>query len=127
MAVDRAEPGSPSQWLDFARSDLVIARMKPELGVLLESLCYHAQQSAEKCVKAILLQYDIRFPRTHSLDTLLGLLPANCPRPPDEDGIRDLSGYAVEGRYPAGLEGVTPAQHRGPWRSRLLCSSGLSG
>lgn len=112
MAVDRAEPGSPSQWLDFARSDLVLARMKPEPGVLLESLCFHAQQAAEKSVKAVLLQYDVRFPWTHSFHALLGLLPGNCPRPPDEDGIRDLSGHAVAGRYPAGLEPVTLRQHR---------------
>jgi HEPN domain-containing protein len=110
MAADRPDPGTPSEWLDFARSDLDVARMAPAGRMLLDTLCFHAQQAAEKSVKAVLLRLGVPFPRTHSLDILLQMLPEGCRRPPDEDEIRDLSGYAMAGRYPAGLERVTPRQ-----------------
>jgi len=54
-ASDRPEPGSPADWLRYAHSDLVLAETPPPTGVLLELLCYHAQQAAEKALKAALL------------------------------------------------------------------------
>ncbi len=49
MAVDDSSgPGSPLAWLRHARSDLHLAESPPPQGVLLETLCFHAQQTAEK-------------------------------------------------------------------------------
>jgi HEPN domain-containing protein len=42
------------EWINRARSDLALARAKPE-GVYLEDLCFHAQQAAEKAIKALLI------------------------------------------------------------------------
>ena len=81
MLPERPEPGTAADWLRYARSDLVLARMASSAGVLLETLCYHAQQAVEKSIKAMLVQYGIAFPRTHNLRILLELLPVSCPVP----------------------------------------------
>ena len=66
-------PGSPEDWLRYARSDLVTAGMQPKADLLAETLCFHMQQAAEKTLKAILVAYDLDFPWTHNLRTLIDL------------------------------------------------------
>ncbi|HVT02768.1 MAG TPA: HEPN domain-containing protein [Thermoanaerobaculia bacterium] len=53
MPRDRATPGSAEDWLARARSDLAIARSPLPEGAFLEDLCFHAQQAAEKALKAV--------------------------------------------------------------------------
>ncbi len=48
-------PGSPADWLRHAHSDLELARVGRATKVLLEGLCFHAQQAAEKALKAVLV------------------------------------------------------------------------
>ena len=73
--------GSPTDWLRRARSDLALAKSTPAGGdVLPESLCFHAQQSVEKAIKAVLVFSGVPFPRTHNIGTLLELLPPGTPR-----------------------------------------------
>jgi len=50
------EAGSPRDWLRLAKADLAIARLELPPDGLLELLCFHAQQAAEKSIKAVLLQ-----------------------------------------------------------------------
>ena len=45
---DDVAPGSPEDWLRYARSDLAIARAYSLHGALVEALCFHAQQAAKK-------------------------------------------------------------------------------
>ena len=52
---DRAD--APSRWLSNARADLAIARITLPPGGLYEQLCFHAQQAAEKSIKAVLLDF----------------------------------------------------------------------
>jgi HEPN domain-containing protein len=53
MPPDRAEAGSSEEWLRPAQSDLNLARLgRHQPGVLLEQVCFHAQQAAEKALKA---------------------------------------------------------------------------
>ena len=68
---DRAD--APDRWLANARADLALARVPLPPGGLYEHLCFHAQQAAEKSIKAVLLKYRIDFPYTHNLQTLLNL------------------------------------------------------
>ena len=103
MPPDDAELGSPEQWLAYARSDLILARREPEPGVLLETLCFHAQQAAEKALKAALTHFGIPFQKTHVLTVLIEGLPSQCPSPPHLDRVKGLSAYAVAARYPVGL------------------------
>ena len=79
MPPELPAPGSPQDWMRFAYSDLALARSPLLPGVLLEGLCYHAQQAAEKALKAVLVFLNIDFPRTHNIRTLLDLLPAEIP------------------------------------------------
>ncbi len=56
----RFPPDSPLEWLNRARSDLELARsLKPD--VYLEDLCFHAQQAAEKAIKALLIHHGTPF------------------------------------------------------------------
>jgi len=62
---------------------------------------FHAQQAAEKAIKAVLLEHKIRFPRTHDLGELIVLIQQHAvmwPFAPDE--VETLSPFAVETRYP---------------------------
>jgi len=95
-------PGSPEEWLEFAESDLRLARIAAANDVIRpEQACFHAQQAAEKAVKAVLRSRGVEFPLTHDLDLLLQLAGAAGFRLPGEiqhAGI--LTPYAVETRYP---------------------------
>lgn len=61
-----AVPGSPAEWLNHARSDLrlaIVARRHKD--ILLEQVCFHAQQACEKALKAVLLSKEVGFPLVH--------------------------------------------------------------
>jgi len=107
----RPEAGSPAAWMRFARSDLAIARGGPDPEILLEGLCFHAQQAAEKAIKAVLIQFGIPASRTHSIEHLVGLLPASIERIPVLTQAAGLTQYAVEFRYPTDEESVTDQEH----------------
>ena len=78
----------------------------------MEQLCFHAQQAAEKALKAILVAYDVIVPRTHNLRTLFDLLPADLAVPPDVQMAAGLSDYAVASRYPGVSEPVEAEEYR---------------
>ena len=91
------------EWLDKAAGDLATARR--ELRVRsrpnYDAVCFHAQQSVEKALKAVLQENNINIPKTHQLMDLLAL----CSK---FDGtylmlqadLMSLEGYAVMFRYP---------------------------
>src|SRR5271157_3171165 len=54
MARKRYPPTDPREWLNRARSNLAMAQ-SDNTGVVLEDLCYEAQQAAEKAVKAVFI------------------------------------------------------------------------
>lgn len=69
--------------------------------VLPEQICFHAQQAAEKALKAILLAREVDFPFTHDLEELLTIFPAAGIAIPSElQEVGALTPYAVETRYP---------------------------
>ncbi len=89
-------------WLQRARSDLQLGRAAlVTKGVLPEDAAFHAQQCAEKALKALLLYRDVAFPKTHAIEVLLDLLKAQGMKIPKEvDTSFELSEYAVQTRYP---------------------------
>ncbi len=105
-------PGSPADWLRHAYSDLALASTIPLPQILLEQLCFHAQQAAEKALKAILIAYDIPVPRTHNLRTLFDLVPVDVPAPPGIQEAAGLSDYAVASRYPGDSESIEADESR---------------
>ncbi len=112
MPPEPGDANDPREWLRRSRSNLARAQFHPSPEILLEDLCFDAQQAAEKAVKAVLVSRQVEFPRTHSIAELLTLLqeqgtiiPANV-----REAVR-LTRYAVEGRYPGVAEEVTAAEH----------------
>jgi HEPN domain-containing protein len=100
--------GSPADWLRHARSDLAVARSAhADQDLLLETLCFHAHQSVEKAVKAVLVFRGVAFPKTHNIGVLLDLLPPGIPRDSILDQASMLTEYAVSSRYPGEAEDVT--------------------
>ncbi len=62
--------------------------------------CFHAQQAAEKSIKAILVLHGIEFRRTHDLLALASLLAEkSVTLPVSDDWLTRLTPYAVEFRY----------------------------
>ena len=76
MGRKRFAPDDPREWLNRARSNLAHAgATSPD--VLLEDLCFDAQQAAEKAIKAIFISRDEEFPYIHELKKLLRRLGRN--------------------------------------------------
>jgi len=104
--------GSPQRWLRHASSDLQLSRLargRPE--ILQEQACFHAQQAAEKALKAVLLWQGMAIPRIHDIHVLLQMVERLGIQPPQ--AVRDariLNPYAVETRYPDYAPGVTQAE-----------------
>ena len=62
--------------LTYAESDLAVARGVDSVGARFgETLCFHAQQAAEKAVKAVLVAGGIEPSRTHDLARFEQLSP----------------------------------------------------
>ena len=56
MPRDNLTIGSADDWLRHAESDLSLAQIKRNGDeILIETLCFHAQQAAEKALKAVLV------------------------------------------------------------------------
>ena len=93
-------------WIDHAEDDFnaagkLLRGKKPSIY----GACFHAQQCAEKYMKAILVFREQRFPMTHDLVILNTLLQqAGVDMQISEDLLELLSSYAVRARY----SGETP-------------------
>lgn len=114
MPHDNITPGSAEDWLRHAKSDLAVASQSRTPDVLLETLCFHAQQAVEKSIKAVLLYNGIKFPYTHDIARLITILvDAGIPWPKALDEASRLTGYAVETRYPGSVDVVTDEEYHG--------------
>jgi HEPN domain-containing protein len=101
------------EWMRRARGDLVLAQMTDEEKIEPEILVFHAQQAAEKALKALLVKHQIDFPNTHSIGLLLNL----CQKLELEgiEGVAEattLTRYAVASRYPGEVEPVSRQEAR---------------
>ena len=88
------------EWLDRARADLAACVALIEAELPAEAL-FHAQQCAEKVMKAGLVSRQVAFGKTHDLDELkercVLLFPDDASA---MAGIGELSQYAWRFRYP---------------------------
>ena len=89
------------RWLEHAQGDLLSAKailrdehLPPRVA------CFLAQQAAEKAVKAVLVAKQIDVPRTHDLEALVALIPANSQLKEMIAVLGGMSQWAVEARYP---------------------------
>ena len=87
-------------WLRKAESDLVNAEMCLSAERALDTVCFHAQQMAEKYLKAYLTAYEIDFPFVHNLEKLIVLCAQRDPSFLRIQALsQELTPYAVQLRY----------------------------
>lgn len=95
----RAEPKEVPVLMSKAAHDLAAANaLLP--ATLYDIVCFHAQQAAEKSLKALLADQDIGYPYRHDLAELLSLLPEVPPALiPLREQIARLTPFAATERY----------------------------
>lgn len=82
---------------DFAAADYLLNGSDQSLAA---TACFHAQQCAEKYLKALLAFHSITFPKSHDLSELAASLPGSVALPLTPAELALLKRYAVETRYP---------------------------
>jgi len=92
-------------WLEKAEHDFLnIDNNLVAIQIPWDTVCFHAQQAAEKVLKAFLIHHGQTLTRTHDLVALLaacvGISPSLAPL---EQDCRKLSYFAVSSRYPDDL------------------------
>ena len=92
-----------TEWIAKAEGDYATAdrerraRRRPNY----DAACFHAQQTAEKYLKAFLQEQSANFPKTHSLIELLEIaLPFDESLELQRELLVQLERYAVRYRYP---------------------------
>lgn len=100
-----------TSWLEKAYQDLLAAeRLLMGSFPLTDIASFHAQQAAEKAIKAYLTWHNTVFPKTHSLVALVAL----CLQVEDDfHALRaaavTLTPYAVASRYPGDVANLSLA------------------
>jgi len=92
------------EWLDKAEGDLATARreLRARKFPNYDAACFHAQQCAEKYLKAYLQEHDCEFGKTHNLSLLLDKVVAITPILEFfRTTLQVLTSFAVDYRYPA--------------------------
>ena len=72
-----------------------------------DTICFHAQQSVEKLLKAYLIAIGADAPRTHDLVDLATLIPNEYQIILSTDDLALLNPYSIESRYPGFYEEIT--------------------
>lgn len=109
---DSPIPGDPAEWLRRARSDLAIASITLPPDGVYEDLCFHAQQAAEKAIKAVYQHYCWHFQYTHDIkERLAGLHRNGLAIPPEVYEAATLTIFAHQAPYPSLAEPVSEQEH----------------
>lgn len=99
-----------SEWVEKAEEDYAAAvLLQSHERPLHGAVCFHAQQCAEKYLKARLQEAGMAFRKTHDLTELLdSLVPLEPLLQALGPGLNRLSAAAVEARYP----GIAPTREQ---------------
>ncbi len=99
------------EWLRRAKGNLALAQQPKAPEAFWEDYCFHAEQSAEKAIKAVLTLRGIDFPKSQDIAELLTLLgSADVP-----DALWDadsLTEYAFVIHYPGRKPPVSEEEYR---------------
>jgi HEPN domain-containing protein len=95
------------EWIQSAESDLAIIRHIIHDETLTHQVAFHAQQAIEKCLKAIIEEFELGFIKTHSLRTLTGITNPKLPLNIEKDLILLLDQLYIDARYPGEI-GLLP-------------------
>lgn len=90
------------QWIRLGEHDIREAQraLAENDDPAYEIVCFHAQQTVEKYLKAVLCYRKVQFPITHDLAKLVQLLPLEVRQKLQLEDIAHLTPYAVNSRYP---------------------------
>jgi HEPN domain-containing protein len=107
-----SNPDDPAAWVAKADNDLLnIANNLNDARIPWDTICFHAQQAAEKMLKAFLVSHAVVPPRTHDLVTLLHqCVSRHRAFASLQDDCTMLFRYAVESRYPQGTFEATEVE-----------------
>lgn len=109
------------QWLGKANDDVRACRHLAEESELLAVAGFHAQQAAEKALKAILVWHQIEFSKSHDIGRILELVASANPELAAKVTVASgLTPYAVQYRYPGDLPEPTVADIRDAVRTAEL-------
>ena len=92
-----------AEWIHKAEGDFATAQreLRARRHTNYDAVCFHAQQMAEKYLKAFLFEQGVDFPKTHNLIELLELcLPLDASFDLQRDLLIELDRYGVRYRYP---------------------------
>lgn len=106
------EVNDPRAWGEHAEEDFILARAALRRKQPLTSgVCFHAQQCAEKYMKALPISKGADFPKTHDLLMLNNLCSAaGIFLEIDPKHLNTLADYAVRTRYPGNNPTVEDAK-----------------
>lgn len=96
------DPAVIRAWLTKAAHDLKNAEHTlklPDPECPLDTVCFHAQQCAEKSLKAYLTAREIPFEKTHDLGQLFYLCREDAGLVEELRGVQRMTRYAIEVRY----------------------------
>ena len=88
------------EWMRDAQSDLALSTVPKTRRIRYAHLCFHAQQAAEKSIKAMLIRLGCTVPKTHDIAFLMDALPKSVTTPLPALDLPTLTKYAVQHRYP---------------------------
>jgi len=97
-----------AEWMRHAWSDMTIARMVENDEIAPEIIAFHAQQAVEKALKALLVQRQVEFTRTHIIGVLIVLCKESGYK--IEENLQEavtLSRFAIASRYPGETDPIT--------------------
>ena len=95
------------EWLNYAEIDIKTAEKLLDDEFLTNSVAFHAQQTVEKCFKAIFEENNLKVPRIHNLLRLHDEISRYIDFQVDEDELEKLDEVYTEARYP-GDAGMLP-------------------
>ena len=99
------------RWLRYAEEDLITAEtLLAQAHIPPRQACWHAQQAAEKALKAVLIFLQIDFPRTHDLNVLRNLVPNSWHFKTEHPNLAKLTDWVADVRYPGKVPEPTKAE-----------------
>ena len=111
------------RWLQFSREDLDVAKELLRQGRI-RHVCYCAQQSAEKALKAALVLDGLDVPHLHDLNAVRNRLPDSWTLKREYPDLAELTVWAAESRYPDDWQEATQADaDRAVSQARGVCNS----
>jgi len=109
MSEPHENNGTVRQWIEKAEHDIINAAhtLTIRKNCPFDTVCFHAQQCAEKYLKALLVSRSIPFPKTHDLRILMQLVPKEVKLGLRMNEVLPLNRYTIEARYPGDWEPIT--------------------